>query len=32
LTVAEVAANPEETLDIDTWDDVERSGALLEDR
>jgi molybdopterin-guanine dinucleotide biosynthesis protein A len=32
LTVTEVAANPEETLDIDTWDDVERSGALLEDR
>jgi molybdopterin-guanine dinucleotide biosynthesis protein A len=32
LTVAEVAADPEETLDIDTWDDVERSGALLEDR
>jgi molybdopterin-guanine dinucleotide biosynthesis protein A len=32
LTLAEVAANPEETLDIDTWDDVERSGALLEDR
>jgi molybdopterin-guanine dinucleotide biosynthesis protein A len=32
LTVADVAANPEETLDIDTWDDVERSGALLEDR
>ena len=32
LTVAEVVANPEETLDIDTWDDVERSGAVLEDR
>jgi molybdopterin-guanine dinucleotide biosynthesis protein A len=32
LTVAEVAANPGETLDIDTWDDAERSRALLEDR
>jgi CTP:molybdopterin cytidylyltransferase MocA len=32
LTVADVAANPGETLDIDTWADAERSRALLEDR
>jgi molybdopterin-guanine dinucleotide biosynthesis protein A len=32
LTVAEVAANPGETLDIDTWADAARSRALLEDR
>jgi molybdopterin-guanine dinucleotide biosynthesis protein A len=32
LTVVEVAAEPQETLDCDTWDDVERSRALLEDR
>jgi molybdopterin-guanine dinucleotide biosynthesis protein A len=31
LTVAEVATDPEVTLDCDTWDDVERSRSLLED-
>jgi molybdopterin-guanine dinucleotide biosynthesis protein A len=32
LTVAEIAAHPELTLDCDTWQDVERTRRLLEER
>jgi molybdopterin-guanine dinucleotide biosynthesis protein A len=32
LTVAEVPTDPETTLDCDTWDDIERSRQLLEER
>jgi molybdopterin-guanine dinucleotide biosynthesis protein A len=32
LTVAEIAAHPDLTLDCDTWPDVERTRRLLEDR
>jgi molybdopterin-guanine dinucleotide biosynthesis protein A len=32
LTVAEIAAHPELTLDCDTWEDVERTRQILEDR
>jgi molybdopterin-guanine dinucleotide biosynthesis protein A len=32
LTVTEVSTDPEVTLDCDTWDDVERSRDLLEER
>jgi molybdopterin-guanine dinucleotide biosynthesis protein A len=32
LTVAEIAAHPDLTLDCDTWQDVERTRRILEDR
>jgi molybdopterin-guanine dinucleotide biosynthesis protein A len=32
LTITEVSADPEVTLDCDTWEDVERSRDLLEER
>jgi molybdopterin-guanine dinucleotide biosynthesis protein A len=32
LTLTEVTTDAEQTLDVDTWDDVERSRALLEER
>ena len=32
LTVAEIAAHPDLTLDCDTWPDVERTRRILEDR
>jgi molybdopterin-guanine dinucleotide biosynthesis protein A len=32
LTVTEVVADPETTLDCDTWDDVERSRKIVEER
>lgn len=32
LTIAEVATDPETTLDCDTWDDVERTRQILEGR
>jgi molybdopterin-guanine dinucleotide biosynthesis protein A len=32
LTVAEIAAHPDLTLDCDTWPDVERTRQILEDR
>lgn len=32
LTVVEIAADPDEAFDIDTWQDVERSRRLLEER
>jgi molybdopterin-guanine dinucleotide biosynthesis protein A len=32
LTVAEIAAHPELTLDCDTWEDVERTRQILEDK
>lgn len=32
LTLAEVSADPDETFDIDTWNDVARSRRLLEER
>jgi molybdopterin-guanine dinucleotide biosynthesis protein A len=32
LTVTEIAAHPDLTLDCDTWQDVERTRQILEDR
>ena len=32
LTVTDVTADPETTLDIDTWDDIARSREILEDQ
>jgi hypothetical protein len=32
LTVAEIAAHPGLTLDCDTWEDVERTRQIMEDR
>jgi molybdopterin-guanine dinucleotide biosynthesis protein A len=32
LTIAEIAAHPDLTLDCDTWQDVERTRQILEDR
>jgi molybdopterin-guanine dinucleotide biosynthesis protein A len=32
LTITELVADPETTLDCDTWDDIERTRQLLEER
>jgi molybdopterin-guanine dinucleotide biosynthesis protein A len=32
LTMTEIAADPEEAFDIDTWSDVDRSRRLMEER